>query len=281
MKTLTEFSPLVLRRAAAARTTHSSLEGDALHEAIATTLSVPNERAARLIEALDVVGGDIDRIRLVRVFQGEKGPHGAVSKGEFHYAVDRLPGAKAARAEGGRGDKRGGRGDREDRPRGPRGDKDKPRGLGSLKASQNKTSEAPKDDDRPGRGEMPRAGFGWQLTAAPRDPRGPGRGRGGPGGGRRDDRSGRGPRRDGAPGQRADGDAGRGRPEGRGPGGRGPGGGPGGRGPGGGPGGRGPGGRGPGGPRPMDAERATAPAPVNNEGAPESQPAAADAVKST
>ena len=40
--------------------------------------------------------------------------------------------------------------------------------------------DAPKEDDRPGRGEMPRAGIGWQLTAAPRDFGGEGRGRGGP-----------------------------------------------------------------------------------------------------
>ena len=150
------------------------------------------DRAARLLEALDIIGDRIDQVRLVRVFQGEKGPHGAVSRGEFHYVIDRVAGAQrrgvattavavaasaavvaaaaavvaaavavaAAAAVGG--------------GFGGRGDRDKPRGLGSLKIGAPK--EEKKEDDRPGRGEMPRAGIGWQLTAAPRDFGGGGRG---------------------------------------------------------------------------------------------------------
>src|SRR5262245_13947347 len=100
MKTLTEFSVLVLKRAGQVRAAKAAegAEGDALLEAMAAELGVQPDRAARLVEALDVAGGDLDRIRLVRVFQGEKGPFGAVSKGEFHYVLDRVAG------DGGGGD---------------------------------------------------------------------------------------------------------------------------------------------------------------------------------
>jgi hypothetical protein len=184
---------------------------------VAAALSVQPDRAARLLEALDIIGGSLDQVRLVRVFQGEQGPHGAVSRGEFHYVIDRVAGPPRRRRDD-RGD-RGGRGGDRDRGGGGRGGpgerRDKPRGLGSLKAGAQK--EAPKDDDRPGRGEMPRAGIGWQLTAAPRDfgggggdrgrgdrrprrggpggPRGPG-GPGGPGGGPGGPGGDRGDRRD-------------------------------------------------------------------------------------
>jgi hypothetical protein len=234
MKTLTEFSTLLLRRAAAARTAKAAegLEGEALAEGIAGEIAVPADRAQRLIEALDIVGADIESVRLVRVFQGEKGPAGSTAVGEHHYAVDRV----ARPSQGGRGrddrrgggrDDRGGRGGDRGGPGGGGGGggggrggfggpggRDKPRGLGSLKAVGDKSS-GPKegegrDDDRPARGEMPRAGIGWQLTTAPRDPRDDRGGprRGGPRGDRRDrrgpggpggDRDARGPRGPGGP----------------------------------------------------------------------------------
>lgn len=166
-------------------------------DAVASALGVQPERAARLLEALDIIGDHIDQVRLVRVFQGEKGPQGAISRGEFHYVIDRIATPHQGRRND-RGERRGGRGGGFGFG-GGRGDRDRPRGLGSLKAGAPK--EERRDDDRPGRGEMPRAGIGWQLTAAPRDfgdrgrggRRGPGRGRG-PGG------RGRGPGRPGGPG---------------------------------------------------------------------------------
>ena len=186
-------------------------ESDPQVQALASALGVQPDRAARLIEALDIVGNRIDQVRLVRVFQGEKGPHNAISRGEFHYVVDRVAGP--ARGGRDRDDRRGGGGrDRGERrggggggggggfggDRGPA----KPRGLGSLKVGAAK--EEKKEDDRPGRGEMPRAGIGWQLTAAPRDfGGGEGRGRGGPRkgrGGPRGDRNDRGPRGPGGAG---------------------------------------------------------------------------------
>ena len=134
MKTLTEFSTLTLRKAAAARAavggaprpvaaapeaseaseapaSETPAEGEAPAEAapeaaapdpaiegVASALGVQADRAARLLEALDVVGTEnLDNIRLVRVFQGETGPHNAVSRGEFHYVVDRVAGAGGQR----------------------------------------------------------------------------------------------------------------------------------------------------------------------------------------
>jgi hypothetical protein len=115
MKTLTEFSTLTLRRAAQARAQKvaEGLEGDALNEALAQALGVPADRAARLVEALGVTGEDLDSVRLVRVFQGETGPQGATSVGEFHYVVDRV--ARPSSGRGRRDDRRGGDRDRGER----------------------------------------------------------------------------------------------------------------------------------------------------------------------
>src|SRR5690606_34538709 len=135
-------------------------QDEAAIAAVAEALSVQPDRAARLVEALDIIGDRIDEVRLVRVFQGEKGPQGAVSRGEFHYVIDRVATAQRGRRDDRRGDRRGERrGDRGERRGGfgGRGDRDKPRGLGSLKAGAAK--EDKKDDERPGRGEMPRAGI--------------------------------------------------------------------------------------------------------------------------
>jgi hypothetical protein len=200
-------------------------EDDPVVKAVSEAVGVQPDRAQRLIEALDIIGDRIDQVRRVGVFQGEKGPHGAVTRGEFHYVIDRVAGSQRRRDDR-RDDRRGG-GDRGGRGGGDRGrgggggggggfggdrGPPKPRGLGSLKFSDAKPDAKSDGDDRPGRGEMPRAGIGWQLTAAPRDfsagggrgpGRGPGRGRGpgGPGGDRprRDDR-GRGPGGPGGPG---------------------------------------------------------------------------------
>jgi hypothetical protein len=227
MKTFTEFSTLVLRRGAAAKVTHASLEGDALVEALAAELGAPADRIPRLLEALEIVGDQLEQVRLIRVYQGETGPHGAVSRGEFHYALDRVAGSsgRGGRERSGRGDRGGDRGGGGDR-------RDKPRGLGSLKLGGDKVET--EREDRPARGEIPRAGIGWQLTAAPREfrggddrggprrkggPRPPGRGR--PGGG-----LGGGPGGD-SRGPRPFGDRPRGpRPEGAGAGAGGPGGAP-------------------------------------------------------
>jgi len=91
-------------------------EKDPAIDAVAAALNVQPDRAERLLEALDIIGDRIDQVRLVRVFQGEAGPHGAVSRGEFHYVIDRVAGAQRGRRDD-RGDRggRGGRGERGDR----------------------------------------------------------------------------------------------------------------------------------------------------------------------
>lgn len=225
MKTFTEFSTLVLRRAAAAKAANASLEGDALVEALAAALGAPADRVPRLLEALEIVGDNLENFRLVRVYQGETGPHGSVSRGEFHYALDRVVAPGGGRRER-RDDREGGRGRGGDRgggggggggPGGGRGDRDKPRGLGALMKLAAGEKPESKDDDRPARGEMPRAGIGWQLTSAPREFRGgDDRGRGGPRKGPRP--PGRGRPGGGPGGERGD------RPRGGRPGGGGPGG---------------------------------------------------------
>ncbi|MBK7978066.1 MAG: hypothetical protein IPK07_34065 [Deltaproteobacteria bacterium] len=170
MKTLTEFSPILLRRGAEVRSAKSAegLEGDALAEAVASELAIPAERTARLLEALEVVG-DLGAIRLVRVFQGESGPPGSIARGEFHYVLDRVSsGPRRDRdTRGGRG---GGRGDRPGRGGGPGrgGDRGGPPGGGRGDRPFGERA------DRGPRGDIPRAGEGWQLTSAPREPRAPG-----------------------------------------------------------------------------------------------------------
>ena len=80
MKTLTEFSSILLRRGHEVRTAKAAqgLEAEALNEAVAAELSLPPERAVRLLEAIDAVG-DLGAIRLVRVYQGEAGPAGSIA----------------------------------------------------------------------------------------------------------------------------------------------------------------------------------------------------------
>src|SRR6185436_4111145 len=131
---------------------------DPIVDAIAAALAVAPDRALRMLEALDIIGNRIDEVRLVRVFQGEQGPYGSIARGQFHYAIDRVASRRRGRDDR-RDDRRGGRGgdrggDRRGGPGGPGGDRrDKPRGLGSLKTGAPK-EEPPRDDDRPGRGEM-------------------------------------------------------------------------------------------------------------------------------
>src|SRR3569833_234405 len=82
-------------------------EDDPVVKAVSEAVGVQPDRAQRLIEALDIIGDRFDQVRLVRVFQGEKGPHGAVTRGEFHYVIDRVAGSQRRRDDR-RDDRRGG-----------------------------------------------------------------------------------------------------------------------------------------------------------------------------
>jgi hypothetical protein len=171
MKTLTEFSGIVLRQAAEARerVAATGVEGEALAEALATDLSIAAERAARLLEAIDTAGAKLDSVRLIRVYQGETAPPKARTVGEFHYLIDFIATAPA-RGRGGRpGSDRGGPGGRgKPRSSGPGGGG----GFGGAGFGGGGFGRD-RDDrgaDRPGPGEkMPTVGAGWMVTRAPRE----------------------------------------------------------------------------------------------------------------
>src|SRR4051812_31666324 len=63
----------------------------ALDEAVSKATSTTGDRLARLREALKVVGGRADRVRLVRVFSGEEPVQGATKIGEHYFVVDLMP----------------------------------------------------------------------------------------------------------------------------------------------------------------------------------------------
>jgi hypothetical protein len=136
-----------------------------LDEAVGKATGTKEDRLSRLRDALRVVGGKAERVRLVRVFAGEEPVPGATKIGEHQYTVDLMPQSmkqvfKDPKEEKGR--------------RGPR----KP-GQGGGKAKQGDTLEG---------------SFSMETVAQDRkSERGPGGGgrpggkpggRGGPGGGR-------------------------------------------------------------------------------------------------
>jgi translation initiation factor IF-2 len=197
-------------------------------------MSIDEKRAARLVDALGVVGKRLDQVRQVTVVQLEGAPSRAVKVGEFGYLIDMadVGGGRGDRDRGGRGGGRGGRGG----GRGGRGG-GRPGGRGGPPAGEGEGKE----------GEVIDLTGPFSMEAAAADRKRAElaeRGRGGPGGGRRGGRGGPGGGRGGR--SRGPGGGHGGRPQG--PGGRPPslGGGRGGRphGPGGGS--HGPGGGGPG-----------------------------------
>jgi hypothetical protein len=224
MRTITEFSGFTIKSGAQARArlTQEGVAPEQLPERLGSEVGVTGDRLARLIEALEAVGGDAERVRLVRVFAASDEPRGAKQVGEFKYLVDFQPQAGGAprddRKRGGdrgRGDRgRGGGGGDRGRgggDRGPGGFKPKqPMGLKSLsKAAKQATGEAPRPE-REERGPMPSVGQGWMLTRAPGDAgdhrrKGKGPRRGKPGDKRGDKRGGDRPRGPRPPGQRPEG----------------------------------------------------------------------------
>jgi hypothetical protein len=234
MKTVTEFSGSTLKQAAAAKAklVGEGVAAEQLPERLGAELSIVGDRLARLLEALEAAGDQVERVRLMRVFAGTDEPKGAKKIGEFHYLIDLQPSMAPAgrdRRGGGRDRGRGG-GPGRGAPGGAGGGRGAPGGAGGGpgKGGPLGRDGLPRED----RGPLQTAGAGWTLT---RDPSAPlhDKRRGKPGGPRRgkpgDRRGPGGPRGPGAPGAEARGDRPRGpggdRP--RGPGGdrpRGPGG---------------------------------------------------------
>jgi hypothetical protein len=178
MRTVTEFSGSTIAKAHAvrARLLGEGVAAEAMAERLGAEVGLTGDRVTRLLEALEAVGADPSRVRLVRVFPAEEQPKGSTKIGEFNYLVDLQPSAPP-------------RGKR-DRDRGGRG---RPFGGGGKPGAR----EAGTGMAREERGPMPHAGSGWVLTrdpSAPREDRR--RGKGGPPKGKK------GPRRGGPPGPR-------------------------------------------------------------------------------
>jgi hypothetical protein len=135
-----------------------------LDKAVSEATGTTAERLDRLREALQAVGRQADRVRLVRVFSSEEPVPGAKKIGEHQYVVDLMPHSMKQVFER----------DEKDKKRGPkRPSFGKQKGPeGSLEGSFSMESVA--QDRRTERG--PGGGGGGRS--------GPGGGRGGPGGGR-------------------------------------------------------------------------------------------------
>src|SRR5262249_4936846 len=146
---------------------------EALGERLGVEVGVSGDRAVRLVEALEAVGPDPSRVRLVRVFSGGEQPKGATKGAEHHYLVDLQPATPAGKGAG----RESGRGRRFDGGGGRRGEGE--RGGGGPGEGE----RGPREE----RGSLPRAGMGWVLTRDPSALREERRGRG------RDDRRGRKP----------------------------------------------------------------------------------------
>src|SRR5262245_47977923 len=73
---------------------------------VGAAVGITGDRLARLLDALDVVGGKVDDLRMIRVLAGEDPPATAKKRGEFYFVIERLP---QAGGYGRRDDRRGGR----------------------------------------------------------------------------------------------------------------------------------------------------------------------------
>ena len=73
-------------------------------------MGIKGDRLARLMEALEVMRGRADNVRLVRVMSGEDPPPSAKKQGDFYYVVDLQPRPEPRGRHGGRdGPRCGGR----------------------------------------------------------------------------------------------------------------------------------------------------------------------------
>jgi hypothetical protein len=143
-----------------------------LDKAVAEATGTTGDRLARLREALEAAGRQVERVRLVRVFGSEEEVQGARKIGEHQYVVDLMPESMKQSFER---DERGGR-------RGPR----RPSGGGKQKGGEGSLEGT------------------FSMESVMQDRRnersGPGGGRGRPGGGRGGGRGGPGGGRPGRPG---------------------------------------------------------------------------------
>src|SRR5689334_20804589 len=99
MKTVTEFSGSTLKTAAAAKAklVGEGVAPEQLSERLGADVGVTGDRLARLVEALEAAGDQVEKIRLMRVFAGTDEVKGAKKIGEFNYLVDLQPSMQPAR----------------------------------------------------------------------------------------------------------------------------------------------------------------------------------------
>lgn len=165
---------------APAAETGPSLEVTTLMQA----MNLDEKRAARLVDALNVVGNRLDRVRQVTVVQPTGAPARATVVGEFAYVVDALEsggGDRRDRRGGGHGGRPGGGrpGGNRGAPKGPKGakpgeveDLTGPFSMEAAAADRKRAEMAERAHGGPGGGRGAPRGRGG--------PRGPGGGRGGP-----------------------------------------------------------------------------------------------------
>lgn len=136
MKTLTEFASHTLKNAAKIRAdlTAAGKTPEELPAAMGEALKLEGDRLTRMLAAIETVDGrpgDLKRVLVMQLNEGEKAPEGAVQKGDLWYVPENLaPITKGLPVEmrGGGRDDRGGRGGRDGRRGGPGGGRGGPGG---------------------------------------------------------------------------------------------------------------------------------------------------------
>lgn len=164
MKTLTEFFGPALKAALKTKEelTAAGKTAEELPAAMGEALKLEGDKLTRMMGALEAVGskwGDLKRVVVIGLNEGEKAPNGAQMIGEAYFMAEYYPPiAKAAPTRGGRDGGREGRGGRGGRDGGKRDGKRGGRGG--------------RDGERSGGGRGPGRGDG-ERSAGGRPPRAP------------------------------------------------------------------------------------------------------------
>jgi hypothetical protein len=170
MRTITEFATIALKNALAKKQelTTAGKTAEELPAAMGEALKIEGDKLTHLMGALeainDNIAGDLKRVIVSSLNEGEKAPSSAKQIGEKYYTVEHYPPIqkKGAQAEGGRegrGGRRDGKGGR-DGKRGDRGgrggDRDRgPGGGGGREAGAGGGGRGPRGPKPAGAGPLP------------------------------------------------------------------------------------------------------------------------------